>query len=830
MRTQLFNSGWQLDGKPVLIPHDAVISQPRDPAMANGREKAFFPNGSWTYSKTFTLPAQSDNEHVVLCFDGVYRKAMVYINDEFAGHWAYGYTRFLIDADAFIRPGQANELKVVASSGNDSRWYTGGGIYRDVHLLTSGPVFISPDGVRITTVEADQQEAVLTVATQIENISRSAKSATTLQTVLFDAGGQQVSFAEQPVTVFRGEPYQAVQRFHLADSALWNVDKPVLYRCVTKLLDNDVLIDQAETRFGIRKLALDAVHGLRINGEPVKLRGACIHHDNGPLGAVSLPAAEERRISRLKAAGFNAIRSAHHPASPALLEACDRLGMLVMDETFDSWTEAKNNEDYALDFPQWWERDITAMVAKDYNHPSVIMYSIGNEIPESGSPEGSAWGRRMAAQLRQLDPTRYITNSINGLLATRELLRMMRKMMSESKPATDTAVKQPDINEAMVDLGEQMRQAMMHPAIGSATAESFACVDIAGYNYMAGRYEQDTGLFPGRIICGTETNPSQIDRNWRQVLDNSHVIGDFTWTGWDYLGEVGIGKVDYSGQSAAYNTYSTYPWLLAWTGDIDITGHRRPASYYREIVFGLRTKPYIAVQRPEHYHDRPGYSPWSWTDSVSSWSWPGFEQQPVKVEVYSNADEVELHLNGQSLGRQMAGPKHSFRTIFDTVYQPGVLEAISYVGGQESGRMVLASANGPMQLRVSADRSTLSADNRELAFIEIILTDAAGHLYNTMDRAITVQVDGPGSLAAIGSANPKSEENFAGPTHQSFDGRVLVIVRAVEPGEIGVKVSAEGCQPVICHIDAMGSFDQGIGKSADYSTPISISSAVFSES
>ncbi|HAL73518.1 MAG TPA: glycoside hydrolase family 2 [Clostridiales bacterium] len=800
MQIQLFNNDWQLDGKPVQIPHDAVIGKPRDPSMTNGREKAFFPNGTWTYSKTFTLPAQSDTEHVVFCFDGVYRKAMVYINDEFAGQWAYGYTRFFIEADEFIRPGQENEIKAIASSGNDSRWYTGGGIYRDVHLLTSGPVFIAPDGVKVTTVDASRQEATITVNTQIENVGRSGKTAAVLQTTLFDAQGQQVAQAEQPITVFRSEPYRSVQRFHLTNPQLWSVDTPMLYRCVTKLVVEDLVIDQSETSFGVRKLALDAVNGLRINGETVKLRGACIHHDNGTLGSVSLPAAETRRISKLKAAGFNAIRSAHHPASPALLEACDRLGMLVMDETFDMWVESKNSEDYALDFPQWWERDVTAMVAKDYNHPSVIMYSIGNEIPESGSPEGSAWGRRMAALIRQLDPTRFTTNSINGLLATRELLRMMRQMMgSGSQTAAGQAespAKQPDINEAMVDLGERMRQAMMHPAIGKATAESFACVDIAGYNYMAGRYELDAQLFPGRIICGSETNPDQIDRNWRQVLDNNHVIGDFTWTGWDYIGEVGIGKVDYSGQIMAFNTYSSYPWLLAWTGDIDITGHRRPASYYREIVFGLRHKPFIAVQRPEHYHDKPGYSPWSWTDSVSSWSWPGFEQKPIKVEVYSDAEEIELLLNGQSLGRQMAGPAHRFRTTFDTVYQPGVLEAISYVNGLETGRIALTSANGPLQLEVRSDRTELVADQRDLAYVEITLTDAAGNLYNTLDRAIKVEVSGAGSLVTLGSADPKSEESFAGPTRQTFDGRSLAIVRADAGGAIEVKVSAEGCEPV----------------------------------
>ncbi|MEU9954137.1 glycoside hydrolase family 2 TIM barrel-domain containing protein, partial [Streptomyces sp. NPDC047939] len=360
--------------------------------------------------------------------------------------------------------------------------------------------------------------------------------------------------------------------------------------------------------------------------------------------------AEERRVELLKDAGFNALRMSHQPMSKAMLRACDRLGMLVVDETFDMWTSGKSAFDYSLNFAEWWERDLEAMVAKDYNHPSVIMYSIGNEIPETGSPAGAVWGRRLAEKARALDPTRYVTNGINTALAVMaELAAMKKQQEKDRQPDEDGA----GINTFMADPAARLEALAVSDLVTHRTEESFALLDIAGMNYAEARYDLDRKLFPGRIILGTETFPTHIDRIWRLVREQSHIIGDFTWTGWDYLGEVGIGRPQYTGPGLPQPEFvAPYPHLTADCGDLDITGYRRPASYYRETVFGLRTSPYLAVRRPQHHGKTYTGTPWAWSDAISSWTWPGFEGSPVTVEVYGAGDEVELFINGRSKGRQ----------------------------------------------------------------------------------------------------------------------------------------------------------------------------------
>ncbi len=464
-----------------------------------------------------------------------------------------------------------------------------------------------------------------------------------------------------------------------------------MYCCSTA---TDVL-DEESTTFGIRTLALDPERGLRINGEPVLLRGACVHHDNGVIGAATIDRAEERRVELLRAAGFNAIRSAHHPMSKAMLAACDRVGMLVMDETFDMWLQTKSDDDYALRFADWWEADVEAMVRKDVNHPSVILYSIGNEVPDGSTPVGVQLARAQADKVRALDDTRFVTQAVTGMLiAGPELFDEIRDA------ATATGVnEETEVNTAATNLGDIMGMAMLSPVVTAKTTEAFSHLDVAGYNYMATRFEPDGDRFPQRVIVSTESHPPSIDRDWAAVLRHPYVIGDFTWTGWDYLGEAGVGRTEYGDERAALGMSAflgEYPWRAAWCADLDITGHRLPQSYYREIVFGLRTDPYVAVRRPEH-HGRTvvHQSPWAWNDVVSSWSWAGHEGAPVTVEVYADADEVELLLDGRSLGRGPAGAANRFRAEFETTYEPGVLEAVAWRDGKEVGRTSLRSAAGP---------------------------------------------------------------------------------------------------------------------------------------
>lgn len=798
-----FNDGWTVrpfneffnvspgeEPKPVTLPHDAMISQYRDPQKVNGHKKAYFPEGSYEYVKKFFVPNEYKDKRVTFEFEGVYMNAMVYINNDFAGQHPYGYSNFYIKADRFLKYGEENEIKVVARSSDDSRWYTGIGIYRNTKIMVSNPVHIAVDGVKITTPDISNEHAVVMVATEIENESMNPK-ATEVFTEIIDTDGNIVASDSAPLTAFANENHTLYQRLFISEPKLWNVDTPNLYVCRSKLIAGDEIIDEETNNFGIRSLSLDAVNGLRINGEVVKLRGACIHHDNGIIGAATVARAEERRVEILKEAGFNAIRSAHNPMSKSMLEACDRLGMLVMDEAFDVWTQSKSDFDYALNFPTWWEKDIQAMVDKDFNHPSVIMYSIGNEITDTGSANGAAMSRQLANKIRELDSTRYIINSINGVASVSD---QIHTLLDDSITG--------DINTLMTQMGHLMKEIQDFDIVKESTAEAFATVDIAGYNYADNRYITDKELFPNRIICGSETFPKDIATNWQLVQENGHVIGDFTWTGWDYLGEVGIGKIEYEDTNVGEEMYGFYPYSSAYCGDIDLIGNRRPASFYREIVFGLRKQPYIAVQRPEHYGKKPLVTPWSWSDSISSWSWDGYEGKPVKVEVYAEGDEVELLINGNSVGKKPAGKDHDFKAEFDTIYNPGEIIAISYSEGREIGRYSLKSADNNVNLKIEADRDKIKADDTDLAFINISLVDEEGILKPLADRKVSVKVEGAGTLFGLGSGNPKTEENYFDPECTTFDGQALAIIRPTTNGIIHVTVEAKDCIPQTIKIEA----------------------------
>jgi len=801
MRTIPINDNWKFRPKvdvpfyeetpetmTVCLPHDAVIHTSRSKDTDSGTHKAFFQNGVWEYTKKLFIDESYTNKHVMFLFEGVQNQAMIYINGYHAAHHPYGYTEFLVDADRYLRYGKDNELKVIVRTANDTRWYSGAGLYRPVTMLVSEESFIPPYGVKITTQDVRENQAVILVETTVRHDGTESAKTFRLHTEICSGDGSPVASDTAPVTVYRSEEIVVRRRLYVKKPELWNTDSPSLYICKTRLSDGETVVDICEDTFGIRMLQLDTENGLQINGRSVKLRGACIHHDNGILGAATIGQAEYRRVERLKAAGFNAIRMAHHPASRALLDACDRLGVLIMDEAFDVWTDSKRPFDYTISFQEWWERDIASMVAKDYNHPSVVMYSIGNEIFETGNPHGSIIGRRITDKIKSLDNSRFTTNCINGMLSVMDRLR---EQMAEHEKQMDDK----DINQAMTDIGDRIAEVMRMPLIGEATEESFSCVDIAGYNYMHGRYEEDKTLYPGRVIVGSETHPNNIDRNWRLVMDNGHVIGDFTWTGWDYIGEVGIGRVAYNAVGSLEHM-ADYPWLTAWCGDIDILGNRRSISYYREIVFGLRKDPYIAVYKPEHYHDTPEYMHWSWTDTVSNWSWIGFKGKPIKIEVYSDADEVELLLNGKSVGKAAAGEKNRYKAIFDITYSPGTLEAVAYCAGKETGRHQLQSADEDMILSLQAEQSEISAEDTDLAFFNIALTDSNDTVHVCSDRKITIDIQGPGELAGFGSANPMNTESFGETSHSTYYGQALAIVRPTGTGEIRVKASADGCADV----------------------------------
>lgn len=484
--------------------------------------------------------------------------------------------------------------------------------------------------------------------------------------------------------------------------------------------------------------------------------------------------------------------------SKAMLQACDRVGMLVIDEAFDSWTKAKTDFDYSLDFERCWEDDLAAMVRKDRNHPSVILYSIGNEIPEVATPTGAAWSRRLATRARELDPTRFVTAAINGALTV--MAEFIANAMEQAKD-DPTMLEGMGVNTFLTKMAEQNNQIGTSEMVTTRTAEAFATLDVAGMNYLDGRYEQDATLFPHRVIVGSETFPSRIDVLWDLVKKHPHVIGDFTWTGWDYLGEAGIGRPLYADQEIT-GTLAAYPWLTASSGDLDITGHRRPISYYREIVFGLQTTPFIAVQDPATFGRESVSGPWAWTESIDSWTWPEHEAAPIHIEIYSDGDEVELFQDAKSLGRQPVGALNRYRTTYTTTYQPGTLLAVAYSGGKETGRRELGTAGPAERLDAVVDRQTISAVDDSLAFIELALLDANGNATYAENTAITLELDGPGTLAAFGSADPTSEQSFSDNHHTTHHGRALAVIRPTGTGRITVTAKAPDLESAVITIDS----------------------------
>jgi beta-galactosidase len=553
-----------------------------------------------------------------------------------------------------------------------------------------------------------------------------------------------------------GEYSQCAQDLYLSKPQLWSPETPHLYRLETELCTGDTITDTTETNFGIRSIQVDAEKGFLLNGQPLKMKGGCVHHDNGVMGSAAYDRSEERKVEIHKASGYNAIRTAHNPPSPAFLDACDRLGMLVLDEAFDCWREGKNPYDYHVVYDDWWQRDIDSMVQRDRNHPSVVVWSIGNEVIErDGRSNGAETARRLAERVRFNDPSRPITSAICG------------NWDGKAWPVTDGV---------------------------------FAALDIGGYNYMYREYRSDHERHPQRVMFGTETFPKEAFENWNSVLELSYVIGDFVWTSLDYLGETGIGRVHFDADKAGF--LGDYPWHQANCGDLDLCGFKRPQSYYRDILWQNGSPLYIAVHTPIPEGKTPFVTQWGWPDVGANWTWPGQEGQTFTVDVYSGCDQVELRLNGQSLGVKPSGADEKRTATFEVPYAPGELKAIGYTASQPVSECILQTTGAPAGIRLAPDRAAIKADGADLCFITVEVVDAAGRMYPHADQAISFTVEGEGSLAAVGSGNPTSTESYRGSQRQAFRGRCLAVVKSNgKPGEIRLHAQAVGLQSttVIIH-------------------------------
>lgn len=810
-----FNKGWKIikgssssmlsmligggDMMPVNLPHDAMIHEKQTKETKNGAQTGFYPGAEYVYTKSLDVPKEWEEKEIVLEFEGVYHTAMVYVNGSLVKTNLYGYSNFYVALNSYLKYGENNEIKVIADNAAElnSRWYTGSGIYRNVKLMVGNEIHIPVDGVKITTLQADEESANLEIATKINNISRKKKKITVKTVILYD--GVIVKEDNMQITMFPKETDQVRQTVCIEKPKLWNCDSPELYDCTVQILENGEILDEVKEHVGIRVITLDAEHGLRINGIETKLRGTCIHHDNGIIGAATFASAEERRCIQLKAAGFNSIRSAHHPMSKEMLNACDKHGMLVMDELTDMWTYHKNPQDFALNFSEHWEEIVEKMIDKDYNHPSVIMYSSGNEIPELGLETGAKMNRKICNKFHELDCTRYTTTGINGMMAVsfscglgKVLCDLIEGYEEQTGDSEDTEGANAFNSYMSIMEGEGADKFAVHPRLTEAIEESALAADITGLNYLTARHVLEKELHPNRTVVGTETYPADIARLWKIVKENHHMLGDFTWTGYDYLGEAGCGIFHYDGN---VNFSSVYPEKLAYIGDLNLIGYRRPISYLREIVYGLRKDPYIAVERVNHYGQKVSKTAWMLKDNIASWTWDGYEGKPAVVDVYSDSEEVELFLNGKSLGRKVTGEKNEYTATYELNYEPGELLAVSYNHNVETGRFNLKTANSQVDLSVESDKNILEATGEDLAFITVKLVDKNGVENLWEKKEIKVSVKGAGTLQGFGSAEPSTEKSYDDTVWTTFDGYVMAVIRAgYEPGEVKVMFEAEGCE------------------------------------
>lgn len=828
MKKQLFNDSWEVeDGvsdafaammaetvrKPVTLPHDAMIYEKRSAECANGNQSGYYPAKSYTYVKKLMIPEEWENQQILLEFEGVMSKAMVYVNEEFAGKHAYGYSQFFVDIKPFLNFGEENEIKVISiNNDRSSRWYSGSGIYRDVNLYLGGIISIVPEKLRITTQDLEEDYAVLTVDICIKN-SNKKRFTGRIQVEFMDPDGNTAAQESNKITIAGDQLITSHMRIIVPDPVLWDTENPALYVCKASILSEDTVIDEAAENFGIRQLKLDARNGLRINGKSIKLRGACIHHDNGVIGACTLEKAEEYRAFKLKEAGFNSIRSSHHPISKAMLRVCDSLGILVTDELFDMWNVPKNCNDAAFDFADIWQDEVKRMIDKDYNHPCVILYSVGNEMPEIGRSGGRMQCREIANKIRQNDTTRFVTSGFNGFLALSGASKEDSMEMAQSFLSADTQTEKtmadiqqeqmPDsvnsvssagsekLNDVMGDIPFEVRDMLNGSSLMTKQIEEVEDeLDVIGLNYMPVRHELEHELHPNHVLVGSESYPTEIARLWNIVERNPHVIGDFTWTGYDYIGEAGIGIYHYDCMPKGQGVY---PDRLAYCGDINLNGYRRPVSYLREMVFGLRKEPYIAVERVNRYGYGCLRNHWKYDDALDSWTYPGFEGQPAKLKVLSPAEEVELFLNGISLGKKPAGKKHEFTAAYELDYEPGELMAVSYDGGMETARTILHTADAAAQIQVISSAQEIKADGQDAVILDIYLSDQNGvpNMWDQYD--IHIDVKGAAELAGFGNANPSSENSYQEQHCETFDGRVMAVIRSNgQTGDVRVTISAEG--------------------------------------
>ena len=823
MRNMKINRDWQFDlgildlgdrlkgkfgSRTVNLPHDYMIESDVFADAPSKASSGYYNAGVAHYVKMIDIPAEWEGERIVLRLDGAMMNATVEVNGNLACLQHYGYAPFEADITPLVYPGEKNRITITLnpSMQPNSRWYSGAGLFRGVELAHMPKLHIAFGGLSGITRKIEYaangapETAFLQVTAEIANEYAENRMAEVTFALIDDKTGEAVRTSKTLTQVPPMSSGTAYMTLTVDSPALWSAETPNLYRLQatvkdagtykTHMVPSEKSTEDSESvLFGIRTVEADVEHGLRINGKTVKLRGGCLHHDNGPIGTVSVYDAEARKIMKMKAIGFNAIRTTHNPPSAALIEACDRLGMYVFDEAFDAWGMGKQPGDYNQYFATDWEKDLTSFVKRDRCHPCVIIWSTGNEITErAGLNDGYLWAVRLAEAIRKLDPSRPVSNAIcsfwNGLDDGLQA-EQMRKWQESAAGGMQNA----DIGGKKDLLWEQYTEAFSNG------------LDIVGYNYLEGKYEQDHEMFPERVILGSENYPVEIGMHWPMIEKTPWIIGDFTWTAWDYIGEAGIGKATFyePGDPNIGNPWgapSPFPWRTANDADFDITGSIRPQGVYRRIVWGSRETAVFSYD-PAVIGKVETLSSWGFPGVWPRWNWQGQEGKPVDIAVFSSAEEVELFVNGVSVGRKKADEAliHDMPLtfLFRAEYQPGTVEAVSYTAGKEVSRTVLATTGKPVSIRLTAETETMKADGESLSYVNAELIDENGQVVPDADILLKAEVTGAAELLGFGSGNPITDENYTVGKYTTWNGRALAVLRSgYDAGEAKLTVSAEG--------------------------------------
>ncbi|MFN8256184.1 MAG: glycoside hydrolase family 2 TIM barrel-domain containing protein [Bacteroidales bacterium] len=762
---------WSIEDLPNQTP-DTVVG----PFSRNSIGKAatgFTVGGSAWYIKKFTTKETWKDKIVKILFDGVYMNSEVWINGHYLGIHPYGYTAFYYDLTTYVKPnGQENTLAVkVQNEGKNSRWYSGSGIYRHVWLSVTETTHVETWGVYITTPEVSADSAVVQINTTLTNRKTSLVNIS-LVTSIVSPEGKQITQIEQNLAIGASANKLNTCKLNVLKPALWSIETPFLYKAITEIKIGNQLIDRVETFFGIRNIQFDANNGFLLNGKKVLLKGGCIHHDNGILGAAAYDRAEERKIEILKNNGFNAIRTSHNPPSQQLLDACDKMGMLVIDEAFDTWVRPKNPEDYNLYFNQWWKKDLQSMIMRDRNHPSIIMWSIGNEIYEAPDLLGQETGKNMVDEVHNLDKTRPVT-------------------------------------EAMVYLPPYTKKswADYEPHI--------KYLDVDGYNYFLesksihfqrdsatlNRFDTEHKKHPQKVFYSSESLPQEALENWNKVEKNPYILGCFKWTAFDYIGEAGLGVSRLIGKTKQIPGglmgmglffKNEWPIVISGSGDFDLIGNKKQASYYQDVVWN-RSKIEMLVHQPIPDDKKEAVATWGFPDELKSWTWPGQEGKKMQINVYTRSERVKLELNGKVVAEQDV-PKESITAQFEITYNPGVLIARCYCNDKETGSDTLKTAGKPVAIRLKADRNSIKANRNELSFISVEVIDSKGNVVsNVNDLLVKYQIEGNAEIAAVGNGNPAEVGSFQQNGKKVYHGQGLVIVRPKgNAGKIVLKAEANG--------------------------------------